>query len=722
VKTAALAAGLALLFATPSRAEPMRRLHGTVPPALAGAPAVRAPHDLRLEYVTIVLGLRDRATLDALVAAQQERRSPHYRRWLDVHEIRDRFGPRQADYERVRSWFVGRGLEVVYDSPQRVAFAVAGTAAQVEAALAAPIGLFRRDGQVYRGPLADPELPESVAASVRGIFGLDDLPRYRPLARLMNGDTVLAPEDFASVYRVEPLRAAGLTGAGRSIAVVARSDFLDTDIATFSARFLPGNPLTPRRVFVGPNLGRHPDQLERIEVLLDTQWAGALAPGAQLNVIIGTRGQFDIPGALAAAVDQRLGDVITISFGLCERASPPGAAEWFDAQYAIANLQGQTVLVASGDAGADDCAPELDGLSVNALASSPHAVAVGGSSFALDTDGSPPSLVVESVWNDAGGAGGGGRSEVFGLPRYQRAAGLGALSSGRVLPDLALAASPTTPGYVVVEGGNEHIVGGTSASAPALASVLTLLNEDFTNREGTPGLGQFLPLLHRLGSEGIRGLRPPVFRDITAGNNRVGQSGFDAGPGFDLASGWGAPLGDALAAALQRPGRCEPEIDCLVPARGSRRRACAAQWLIEQRAFATNRRGQPRPKQSCRDGDPQCDTDGAADGQCTMNVALCLNVYDHRDLVRRGLRRGLPRCEPGQVRAVRLLTPRVRDPNREALLAALASLPSLPTALVSACSATVPVQVQVGKLTVRARVKRARRWTVSRVTLHCLAS
>ena len=77
-------------------------------------------------------------------------------------------------------------------------------------------------------------------------YRLDDVPQFRPLAMLGNGDTALTPADFAAAYDVTGLQSAGLTGAGHSIAVIARSEFLDSDIAAFSSRFL-AKPLTPVR-------------------------------------------------------------------------------------------------------------------------------------------------------------------------------------------------------------------------------------------------------------------------------------------------------------------------------------------------------------------------------------------------------------------------------------------------------------------------------------------
>jgi hypothetical protein len=731
-----LAVLVALALGGVAAAEPMQRLAGTVPRAAAAMADVGpAPADLRLGWVTVLLGLRDRAGLDAVVAAQQDPHSPRFRRWLDPTEIADRFGPTRTEYELVRRWLTAQGLAVVDESPYRTAVVVAGGAARVEAAFATRVRLLGRRGRVYHAPADDPLLPASIALSVRGVLGLDDLPKFRPRfiadARLDDGKTALSPQDFATAYGVAALQSAGLTGSGRSIAVVARSNFDDGDITAFSNLF--GVSLKPVRRLANPGSdpGILAEEGEETEVLIDTQWAGALAPAAALNVVIGSR-DGNIPEALYHAVASRQGDVITLSFGLCEKQAPRVAAEYFDELYAIANAQGQTVIVASGDGGGTECAPDFpQDASVSALAASPNAVAVGGSSFALAEDGSLPPSFIETVWNDDFGASGGGESTIFARPRFQLGPGVPAVG-GRALPDLALPASPTMPGYVIVEDGRTRIVGGTSVGAPAFGGMLTLVNERLAQTSGIGGLGQLLPALYRLGGEQARGLRAPVFRDITVGSNAFpGTPGFGAAPGFDLATGWGAPIADQLALALEGPGRCEPELGCMVPARGPKGRACAGAWLIEQDVFTT-RGGIPTPRQSCRDGDPQCDADGTADGHCTQNVAFCLNVLDFR--AGRTGKDGFPACEPRAARRVRLLAPRggPRDESRRALraglVAAVRGLPDLPTRLLNACTATVPVVIPLradgapGHVTLRARIAEPRGESRARVRLECRAS
>jgi subtilase family serine protease len=704
-----------LLFAGATRAEePLTELSGVVPKGLAAlTPDGDAPDDLAVPHLVVWLGLRDRDGLAALLAAQQDPRSPRYRQWIDATEIADRFGARRARYGKARAWFAAQGLQVVADSPYRTSFTVAGTVAQVQRALRTKLRLFRVRGQRRRAPTAPAFVPQ--ALGVRGLLGLDDLPSIRPLAKVDDGSVVLGPADVARAYGVDTLQAARLTGNGSSIAVVARSDYDQSDVTAFAQRY-GGSPKTPQKHFVGVNPGIVADAGELTEVLLDVQWAGALAPQADVRVVIGSP-EGDIPEAITTAVEERLGQIVSVSFGLCEPLSSATVTEVFDGLYTMANLQGQTVVVAAGDSGSTDCAPDTPAVAVSSLASSPHAIGIGGTTLdaGFDQDGVATGWMSERVWSDTSGAGGGGLSRIFARPIYQLGLGFAA----RALPDVSLAASALTPGYAMIESGEAIAVGGTSAGAPVFASLLALANE----RAGRTGLGQLLPTLYRLGQESFAGARPAVFHDIVDGNN-----GFPAGPGFDLASGLGSPIADRLVEGIAEtaPAACDAGLDCLVPAPGAPQRACAGQWLVDMPTLRRSRAGIPSRKQFCRDGDPSCDLDGQADGQCTIEVALCLNVFDVRKLGRDGL----PVCPTTEIRGVRLLTPgphgRVAARARvgQDLDSALGELPPLPTMLDEACTARVPVAVPLrdgrdGRLTLRARVRAANGTARPSVTLVC---
>jgi len=58
--------------------------------------------------------------------------------------------------------------------------------------------------------------------------------------------------------------------------------------------------------------------------------------------------------------------------------------------------------------------------------------------------------------------------------------------------------------------------------------------------------------------------------------------------------------------------------------------ACEFEWVVDPNLTFVQRTQLPGRTVSCADGQPFCDADGAADGQCTFRVAACLNSGDPR--------------------------------------------------------------------------------------------
>jgi hypothetical protein len=610
-------------------------------------------------------------------------------------------GVDRPTYRRAQRWFEERGLRVVRTFRQRRALVVSGSVASAERAFSTPLVLDPGDGR--RRPARAARLPAWMP--VRGVLGLGDEPRIRPLARprvaVSSDEPALAPADVTLVYGIEALHAQGYDGTGSSIAVLGRSNVADADLAAFAALHLGGAFPLVERLFTRP--GEDPgagDPLDAIEAAIDMQWAGAMAPGAALRLMLASPGD-DIPEALLTAVDERVADVLSISFGLCEPFADRLLAEFFDDQYAQALRQGQTVLVSAGDGGATDCAPASPVLAVNALASSSHAVAVGGTVLdpLFDEAGNATGYGGESAWS----GGGGGRSLFFARPAFQD--GLLPLA-GRMLPDVSLAAAPGAPGYVIIRNGQTMVVGGTSVGAPIIAALVTIANQ----RAGA-SVGAVLPALYA--AAGADDAPAPV-RDVTAGSN-----GYPATEGFDLATGWGSPQAEPFTATLAAATSvCEPLWPCLVPGRPSRR-ACLAAWKVSAVPLAMRRDGVPKRVQTCRDGAPSCDLDGLANGRCEIEVSLCLNGADPR----------LSDCATRPVDRVRLRAPSGRGAgaaDRARLETSLTRLPDLPTDLREACGAPTRVEIPVGRRgragrrVLRASVRSGRRASRAVVKLKCL--
>ena len=94
-----------------------------------------------------------------------------------------------------------------------------------------------------------------------------------------------------------------------------------------------------------------------------------------------------------------------------------------------------------------------------------------------------------------------------------------------------------------------HIFGGTSEASPIFSGIVALADQVAHHRLGllNPGLYPSARSASTSASTGIV--------DVTSGNNSfAGVTGFDAGTGYDLASGWGTIDAAKFVPALARIG------------------------------------------------------------------------------------------------------------------------------------------------------------------------
>jgi subtilase family serine protease len=354
---------------------------------------------------------------------------------------------------------------------------------------------------------------------------------------------------------------------------------------------------------------------------LDLEWSNGVANNANvIFVYAGLVGSdtcsnrtYSVWDALYQAIDNpsNYAPVISTSYGYCEPQLPSGFPQTVQGWAQQANAQGQTIMSASGDAGAADCdatnaTSAAGGLAVDVPASIPEVTGMGGTEFNGDnptgdtpvtggnasadlpywngTTGGKDNIssaleyIPETAWNDTVEnkgllAAGGGASILFAKPTWQT--GTGVPSDGkRDVPDLALNTSPDHDGYLFCSedgangalqttcsvgfrdgaGGNLAVVGGTSAAAPTFSAILTLIEQDL----GSTGLSNINPNLYYIAAG-----NPTAFHDITTGNNIVPcteasldcpatspfQYGFSAGVGYDQVTGLGSVDANMLATA-----------------------------------------------------------------------------------------------------------------------------------------------------------------------------
>jgi kumamolisin len=277
------------------------------------------------------------------------------------------------------------------------------------------------------------------------------------------------------------------------------------------------------------------------EVELDVEVIGSIAPGAKIAVYFAPNTDQGFLDAVTDAVHDSVHkpSVVSISWGQSEDDWTAQARTAMNTALQDAATLGVTVTIASGDNGSTDGAGD-GALHVDFPASSPFALACGGTTLA----GTGSKISSEVVWNETAsqeGATGGGVSNAFALPSYQSKVGVPANPEtefvGRGVPDVAGNADPVT-GYRVRVDKQNVVVGGTSAVAPLWAALIALINQKL----GTP-VGFLNPKIYPLGET--------VFHDITSGNNDdSGLGQYSAKAGWDACTGLGSPNGAALLSAL----------------------------------------------------------------------------------------------------------------------------------------------------------------------------
>jgi subtilase family serine protease len=342
-----------------------------------------------------------------------------------------------------------------------------------------------------------------------------------------------------------------------------------------------------------------PNLLDLGESSLDVEWSGAMAPSASVLFV---NGPDVFANAMTQAIDLNLAPIISVSYGDCEAAQGSSVLNSYNQLFKQANAQGQTILAATGDTGATDCDAKLEtaateGLAVDFPASSPYITGMGGTQFNGDLaaigsgstwsttqywNGTSGSDVIssariyipEAAWNEttstSGLAGGGGGASSFNAkPAWQVEAGASGMTSlvlpdgARDVPDLALNAAVGHDAYLICyngscvvgfrasAGGGLTVVGGTSCVAPVFAGMLALLEQ----KNSIAKAGNINPLLYALGNN-VTYYNPTttsVFHDVTSGSNAQPCAagtvecpassltlGYNAGTGYDLATGWGS--------------------------------------------------------------------------------------------------------------------------------------------------------------------------------------
>ena len=406
-----------------------------------------APDSLPTERILLVLqrSAEQEAALRKLLDEQQIKSSANYHMWLTPEQFGQQFGPADADIQAVTDWLTSQGFQVNRVAAGRTVIEFSGTAGTVRQALHTEIHRYVVNGEEHWANASDPQIPAALAPVVAGFASLNNFPRQpmmrrggafsrskstgevRPLFTVSSssGTTyyALGPTDLATIYNVLALWQASpaIDGTGQTIAIVAGSDINLWDVRDFRSLFgLPAND--PQIIVDGVDPGATHTP-EESEADLDTEWAGAVAKNATIELVVSEDTESTLGADLSAVyiVDNNLAPILSMSYGGCEAFLGTGGNAFYNAVWEQGAAQGITIVVASGDMGSGMCGAQSGepatqyGLAVSGVASTPFDVAVGGTDFKdvnswstywsatnnSTTLSSALSYVPEMTWNDS---------------------------------------------------------------------------------------------------------------------------------------------------------------------------------------------------------------------------------------------------------------------------------------------------------------------------------
>jgi hypothetical protein len=564
--------------------------------------------------LTMVLSrsAQQQAALDQFLADQKNPASPDFHHWLTPAEFGQSFGLSASDIQAITNWLQAQGLHINFVAPSRTFIGFSGSPSVVGHAFGTEVHTYDVHGDARISVSSDPLLPRPLAAVVKAIHGLytiNERPHHSltqaqlagPNLTLSAGNNFIAPADFQTIYD----GAVSASGHQQTIGIVGRSRTNFDDFRNFIARtyanFQLPTEIVPTAfggVDPGPAYTTTPPSSvslgEQSEATLDVTRAGSIAPNANILLVVATSASGGIGDDAQYLVQTSPVpvQVMSISYGACESSAGPSGVQYWDTLFEQAAAEGISVFVSSGDSGASGCEQDFTtpaanppAISPNYICSSSYATCVGGTEF---NDAADPSqywgsngtnlasaqkYIPEGGWNDPttskGGTqvagSGGGVSSIIPTPKWQTGTGIPSARTGRYTPDVSFNGSCHTPYFACMAAvgasctldtqGSFYFLGfcGTSASAPSMAGVTALLDEEMQYAQGNIN-----PEIYAMAEN-----QPSSFHDTTPSSSGVatcdintpsmcnnstpgptgltgGQAGYAVTTGYDMVTGFGS--------------------------------------------------------------------------------------------------------------------------------------------------------------------------------------
>jgi hypothetical protein len=404
---------------------------------------------LVMEHIQIVLQrpVERQAAFDAQTEALHVRGSSSYHKWLTPAEVGSEFGPSSADLVTLTAYLESEGFTVNFVAASGMFVDFTGTAAQVERSFKTTIHSVQdAGGEVRFAAISPASLPEAIAPLVFGFVPLSNLPAVHPMLKkkvrsvqstlaslkgispeltvTVNSEYDVGPQDFYTIYNETPLLASSINGTGVTVAVIEETNLKAvTDVTTFRHTFnvIPNTPNLTVEHGAGAITCGNPgvtSKDEEGEAVLDTEWAGSIAPDA--NLIYMSCASTTTAGIFLSAeaiIQNNLADTMSLSYGEYEAGSNSEATLSRDL-WEQAAAQGETVVVSAGDSGSDaadqnSAVAATHGINVSGFSSTNWNVSAGGTDFQdgynyLETQSTTPSAYgYAKYWSATNGTGDG---------------------------------------------------------------------------------------------------------------------------------------------------------------------------------------------------------------------------------------------------------------------------------------------------------------------------
>ncbi|KAL8862715.1 MAG: hypothetical protein Q9178_001213 [Gyalolechia marmorata] len=391
-------------------------------------------------------------------------------------------------------------------------------------------------------------------------------------------NTTITPQCLRDLYHIGNFRGTAENGNKIGVCGYLEQYARFSDFSAFTAKYAPyaAKANFTYELIAGGLSTQNNDVKDSVEASLDVDYAYSLSyPTPAIYYSTGGRGELvpdldqptpadnqnepylDFLHYILAKPDSELPTTLTTSYGEDEQSVPERYTNMTCSLFAQLGARGVSVLFASGDTGPGSACQTNDGKNTTRLlpifpAACPYVTAVGG------TYRIQPEIAI--------GFSSGGFSDRFPRPAYQNTAVTQYLNkigdtfqglynpNGRGFPDVAAQAY----NFTVIDKGAEVRVGGTSASAPVFAGIVSLLN-GARLAQGRKPLGFLNPFIYKYGYRGLTdivngGSRGCTGRDIYSGlpTPIVPGAGWNATEGWDPVTGYGTPNFPVLLALSQR--------------------------------------------------------------------------------------------------------------------------------------------------------------------------